>query len=73
MPNLLLWLWLCISVSLSYSSYAVDCSTDTIGLCSPTIEEIIDEVVAQGKENILIVFYAGPNSRKYIGAKLSLD
>ena len=35
--------------------------------------EIIDEVVAQGKENILIVFYAGPNSRKYIGAKLSLD
>ena len=35
--------------------------------------EIIDEVVALGKENILIVFYAGPNSRKYIGAKLSLD
>ena len=35
--------------------------------------EIIDEVIAQGKENILIVFYAGPNSRKYIGAKLSLD
>ena len=35
--------------------------------------EIIDEVVAQGKENILIVFYSGPNSRKYIGAKLSLD
>jgi len=22
---------------------AVDCSTDTVGLCSPTIEEIIDE------------------------------
>jgi len=40
----LLWLlWLCISVSLSSSSKAVDCSTDTVGLCSPTIEEIIDE------------------------------
>ena len=35
--------------------------------------EIIDEVVAQGKENILIVFYSGPNSKKYIGAKLSID
>ena len=34
---------------------------------------IIDDVIAQGKENILIVFYAGPNSRKYIGARLSLD
>ena len=33
----------------------------------------IDEVIAQGKENILIVFYAGPNSRKYIGVRLSLD
>jgi len=40
----LLWLlWLCISVSLSSSSKAVDCSTDTVGLCTPTIEEIIDE------------------------------
>ena len=40
----MLWLlWLCISVSLSSSSKAVDCSTDTVGLCSPTIEEIIDE------------------------------
>ena len=51
MPNLLLWLWLCISVSLSYSSYAVDCSTDTIGLCTPTIEEIIDEVVTETIEH----------------------
>ncbi len=51
MPNLLLWLWLCISVSLSYSSHAVDCSTDTIGLCSPTIEEIIDEVVTETIEH----------------------
>ena len=50
-PNLLLWLWLCISVSLSYSSYAVDCSTDTIGLCTPTIEEIIDEVVTETIEH----------------------
>jgi hypothetical protein len=51
LPNLLLWLWLCISVSLSYSSYAVDCSTDTIGLCTPTIEEIIDEVVTETIEH----------------------
>jgi hypothetical protein len=41
--SLLLLLWLCISVSLSSSSKAVDCSTDTVGLCTPTIEEIIDE------------------------------
>jgi len=34
---------------------------------------LIDEVIAQGKENILIVFYAGPNSRKYIGVRLSLN
>ena len=34
---------------------------------------VIEEVIAQGKENILIVFYAGPNSRKYIGARLFLD
>lgn len=51
MPSLLLWLWLCISVSLSYSSYAVDCSTDTIGLCSPTVEEIIDEVITETTEH----------------------
>ena len=42
-----LWLWLCISVFLSFSSKAVDCSTDTVGLCTPTIEEIIDEVVTE--------------------------
>lgn len=40
-------LWLCISVSLSFSSKAVDCSTDTTGLCTPTIEEIIDEVITE--------------------------
>jgi hypothetical protein len=51
LPSLLLWLWLCISVSLSYSSYAVDCSTDTIGLCSPTVEEIIDEVITETTEH----------------------
>ena len=45
--NFYLWLWLCISVSLSYSSKAVDCSADTIGLCTPTIEEIIDEVITE--------------------------
>jgi len=42
-----LWLWLCISVSLSFSSKAVDCSTDTVGLCTPTIEEIIDETITE--------------------------
>ena len=40
-------LWLCISVSLSFSSKALDCSTDTTGLCTPTIEEIIDEVITE--------------------------
>ena len=33
--------------SLSFSSKAVDCSTDTVGLCTPTIEEIIDETVTE--------------------------
>ena len=47
MRNLLLLLWLCISVSLSSSSKAVDCSTDTVGLCTPTIEEIINETVTE--------------------------
>ena len=47
MKNLLLWVWLCISVFLSFSSKAVDCSTDTTGLCTPTIEEIIDEVITE--------------------------
>src|SRR6056300_1043311 len=42
------WLWLCISVSLSFSSKAqVDCSTDTVGLCTPTIEQIIEENVTE--------------------------
>jgi len=49
--SLYLWLWLCISVSLSFSSHAVDCSTDTIGLCSPTVEEIIDEVITETTEH----------------------
>ena len=40
-------LWLCISVFLSYSSQAVDCSTDTVGLCTPTIEEIIQETITE--------------------------
>ena len=44
----MLWLlWLCGSVSLSSSSQAVDCSTDTVGLCTPTIEEIIDETITE--------------------------
>jgi hypothetical protein len=40
---------------------------------SGEVLQIIDEVVSQGKENVLIVFYSGPNSKKYIGARLSLD
>ena len=45
-------LWLCIpallfSVFLSFSSQAVDCSTDTVGICTPTIEEIIDETITE--------------------------
>jgi len=44
-------LWLCISVSLSSSSKAVDCSTDTVGLCTPTIEEIIDQTVTETIEH----------------------
>ena len=43
-------LWLCISVSLSFSSKAVDCTTDTIGLCSPTIEEIIEQSITETVE-----------------------
>ncbi len=34
---------------------------------------IIKDVVQDGKENVLLVFYGGPNSRKYIGAKLNLN
>jgi hypothetical protein len=45
--SLLLLLWLCISVSLSSSSKAVDCSTDTVGLCTPTIEELIEETITE--------------------------
>ena len=48
MKNLLLWVWLCILVSLSFSSKAVDCSTTTVGLCDPVVEEIIlDEVITE--------------------------
>ena len=43
MKNLLLSAWLCILVCLSFSSKAVDCTTDTVGLCTPTIEQIIEE------------------------------
>ena len=43
MKNSLLSAWLCILVCLSFSSKAVDCTTDTVGLCTPTIEQIIEE------------------------------
>ena len=45
--NLYFLLWLFIPVLISFSSKAVDCSTDTIGLCTPTVEEIIDEVITE--------------------------
>ena len=44
------WLFiqgLLLSVSLSFSSKAIDCSTDTVGLCTPTVEEIIEEVITE--------------------------
>ena len=45
------WLFiqgLLLSVSLSFSSKAVDCSTTTVGLCDPVVEEIIlDEVITE--------------------------
>ena len=48
MKNLLLWVWLCILVCLSFSSKAVDCSTTTVGLCDPVVEEIIlDEMITE--------------------------
>ena len=48
MKNLLLWVWLCILVCLSFSSKAIDCSTTTVGLCDPVVEEIIlDEVITE--------------------------
>ena len=37
------------------------------------IIEVIEKIISQGKENVLMVFYAGPNSRKYIGARLSIE
>ena len=43
MKSLSLRVWLCILVCLSFSSKAVDCDTDTLGLCTPTIEQIIEE------------------------------
>ena len=45
--NFSLVLWLCISAFLSFSSKAVDCTTDTTGLCSPTIEEIIEQSIVE--------------------------
>ena len=48
LKNLLLWVWLCILVCLSFSSKAVDCSTTTVGLCDPVVEEIIlDELITE--------------------------
>jgi hypothetical protein len=47
LQNLFYLVWLCILASWPSSLKAVDCSTDTVGLCSPTIEEIIDETVTE--------------------------
>ena len=47
MAWLSIWVLL-LSVSLSFSSKAVDCSTTTVGLCDPVVEEIIlDEVITE--------------------------
>jgi hypothetical protein len=46
-----LWLWLCILVCLSSSSNAVDCTTDTIGLCTPGVTETIIETVTETVEH----------------------
>lgn len=46
-----LWLWLCILVCLSSSSKAVDCTTDTIGLCTPGVTETIIETVTETVEH----------------------
>jgi len=51
LKSLCFTLWLFISVFLSFSSKGVDCDTDTIGLCTPTIEEIIDEVITETIEH----------------------
>ena len=40
---------------------------------SGDVLQIIDDVISQGKENVLIVFYSGPNTKKYIGARLSIN
>jgi len=46
-----LWLWLCILVCLSSSSKAVDCTTDTIGLCTPGVTETIIETITETVEH----------------------
>jgi hypothetical protein len=47
LQNLFYLVWLCILASWPSSLKAVDCSTDTVGLCTPTIEEIIDETITE--------------------------
>ena len=51
MRSLCFTLWLCGLAFLSFSSKAVDCATDTIGLCTPTVEEIIDEIITETTEH----------------------
>lgn len=51
MRSFYLWLWLCILVCLSSSSKAVDCTTDTIGLCTPGVTETIIETVTETVEH----------------------
>ena len=51
LKSLCFTLWLFISVFLSFSSKGVDCDTDTIGLCTPTIEELIEEVITETIEH----------------------
>ena len=51
MRSFYLWLWLCILVCLSSSSKAVDCTTDTIGLCTPGVTETIIETITETVEH----------------------
>lgn len=43
--------WLCTLVSLSSSSKALDCTTDTIGLCTPGVNEVIIETITEDIEH----------------------
>ena len=45
---LVLVLWLCFC----YSSLKADCTTTTVGLCTPGVEEVIVETITEEKNKI---------------------